>query len=96
MGVALVFRLLPLLRADMGTIRDASAARLATERGLLERTVTLATLSLERAFDRADRLSLALQARCFAWNPTLPPLSMSWLDLPAFVLAVGLIASAFV
>ena len=94
MGVALVFRFLPLLRDDVRTIRDASAARLGTERGLLERTTHLGTGTLERAFRRADRLSLALQARCFAWNPTLPPLAFSGLDVPAFGLALLLVGTA--
>lgn len=94
-GVALVFRFLPVLKADLRTIRDAEAARLGTERGILERTTTLGVLGLSRAFDRADHLSLALRARCFAWNPTLPALSFSRLDAPALVLAVGLALSAF-
>ena len=96
MGVALVFRFLPLLKADLLTIRDASAARLGTERSLLERVVHLGTVSLERAFTRADRLSLALQARCFAWNPTLPSLTFTSVDGPAFVLAVVLVVTVFV
>ena len=95
MGVALVFRCLPLLQADLRTIRDASAARLGTERGILERVVHLGTVALERSFTRADRLALALQARCFAWNPTLPPLSMTRLDVPAFALGAVLFVSAF-
>ncbi|MFP8888403.1 energy-coupling factor transporter transmembrane component T family protein [Natrialbaceae archaeon A-CW2] len=93
MGVALVFRFLPLLRQDLETIRDASAARLGTERSLLERVVHIGTVSLERAFTRADRLSLALQARCFAWNPTLPPLVLTRGDAPAFALAGVLVVT---
>ncbi|MCU4754498.1 energy-coupling factor transporter transmembrane protein EcfT [Halobacteria archaeon AArc-curdl1] len=93
MGVALVFRFLPLLRQDLETIRDASDARLGTERSLLERVVHIGTVSLERAFIRADRLSLALQARCFAWNPTLPPLALTRRDAPAFALAGVLVVT---
>lgn len=94
-GVGLVFRFLPVLRSDFRTIRDASAARLGTERGALERVTRLGTLALSRSFERADRLALALQARCFAWNPTLPPLSFSRLDVPVLALAVALALSAF-
>lgn len=94
-GVALVFRFLPVLRNDLLTIRQAMTARLGSERGVVDRTGRLGTLGLERAFARADRLSLALQARCFSWNPTLPPLAFSRLDAPAFVLAVGLVLSTF-
>ncbi|WP_312912118.1 energy-coupling factor transporter transmembrane component T family protein [Natronosalvus caseinilyticus] len=96
MGVALVFRFLPVLRADLQSIRDASASRLGTERGLLERVTHLGVTALERAFLRADRLAIAMQARCFAWNPTLPELALTRLDVPAFGLAVALSVSAFV
>ncbi|WP_226480170.1 energy-coupling factor transporter transmembrane component T family protein [Natrinema amylolyticum] len=95
-GVGLVFRFLPVLRGDLRTIREAMAARLGTERGVVDRASTVGVLGLTRAFDRADRLSLALQARCFAWNPTLPPLTFSRADYPVLVLAVTLACSAFV
>ncbi|QFU81356.1 energy-coupling factor transporter transmembrane component T family protein [Natronorubrum aibiense] len=94
-GVALVFRFLPVLQADLRTIRDAMAARLGDERGVIDRASTLSLLALSRAFDRADRLALALQARCFAWNPTLPALTFSRVDYPALGLAVVLAVSAF-
>ncbi|UTF55077.1 energy-coupling factor transporter transmembrane component T family protein [Natronosalvus rutilus] len=96
MGVALVFRFLPILLADLRTIRDAAAARLGTERGLLERVTHLATTALERAFLRADRLAIAMQARCFAWNPTLPTLRFALIDAPVLVLALLLTASAVI
>ncbi|MDF9744058.1 energy-coupling factor transporter transmembrane component T family protein [Natrinema salsiterrestre] len=94
-GIALVFRFLPVLQSDLRTIREAMAARLGTERGAIDRASTIGTLGITRAFNRADRLSLALQARCFAWNPTLPPLEFSRVDYPALVLAIGLALSAF-
>lgn len=90
MGVAFVFRFLPLLRADIGRIRDAVAARLGTERPVHERMALVTVAGLDRALARADRLSLALRARCFAWNPTLPALSFARLDLAVLVLAAGL------
>lgn len=88
-GIALVFRFLPILAADLRRIREAEAARLGTERGAVERARVLGTAALVRVFERADRLSVAMQARCFAWNPTLPRLSFSWVDLP--VIAVGIV-----
>ncbi len=94
-GVGLVFRFLPVLRGDLRTIRDAMAARLGTERGAVDRASTMGILGITRTFDRADRLSLALQARCFAWNPTLPSLSFSRIDYPVLALAVALALSAF-
>ncbi|SDR36018.1 energy-coupling factor transporter transmembrane component T family protein [Natronobacterium texcoconense] len=93
-GIALVFRFLPVLQADVRTIRQASAARLGTERGAVDRASRLGLLSVTRAFDRADRLSLALQARCFAWNPTLPSLSFSRLDVPVLGVALLLAVTA--
>lgn len=84
-GIALVFRFLPVIRADLQRIQRASAARLGTERGAVERATTIGTLGLERTFRRADRLSLALEARCFSWEPTLPDLTFRNAD----VLAMG-------
>ncbi|GAB3669193.1 energy-coupling factor transporter transmembrane component T family protein [Halopiger thermotolerans] len=94
-GIALVFRFLPVLKGDIRTIRDAMAARLGTERGAVDRASTLALLGFSRAFDRADRLALALQARCFSWNPTLPPLSFGRVDAVALGIAVALGLTAF-
>lgn len=92
MGTAFVFRLLPLLIADLGRVRDAMAARLANERPVHERMALVAVAGVERALRRADRFSLALRARCFAWNPTLPRVAFGRLDAPAlaFALALGL------
>jgi biotin transport system permease protein len=89
-GVALVFRFLPVLQRDLSTVRAAMHARLGTERPLRERMRIVATGGLNRAFARADRLSLSLRARCFAWNPTLPALALSARDLPALALAAVL------
>ncbi|WP_101295241.1 energy-coupling factor transporter transmembrane component T family protein [Halegenticoccus soli] len=95
-GVALVFRFLPVLRADLARVREAMAARLGDERPLGERMRLVATAGLNRAFGRADRLALALRARCFAWNPTLPALRFSRLDAPAVALSVIIAAFSLV
>lgn len=89
-GVGFVLRLLPVLRDDLRTIRAAVAARLGDERGIVERVRLIGVTGLRRALHRADRFDLALRARCFAWNPTLPPLSMGRRDLPALALALAL------
>ena len=93
-GVALVFRFLPLLQRDVARIRDAQQARLGARRSVRDRARLLATAGFNRAFERADRLALALQARCFAWNPTLPELRLGYRDVPALALAAGLVAVA--
>lgn len=86
-GVALVFRFLPLLRTDLRRIREASAARLGAERPLRARMRLVGSAGIRRAFGRADRLALALRARCFAWNPTMPALRFERID------AVGLLVA---
>ena len=89
-GVALVFRFLPVLFADLTRARAAMRARLGSERALGERMELVAVAGVRRAFARAERLELALRARCFAWNPTLPALRFSRIDAPALVLALAL------
>jgi biotin transport system permease protein len=93
-GVGFVLRFLPLLRDDLSTIRAAMDARLGSERSLSERIRLVGVTGLRRVFARADRFALALQARCFAWNPTLPPLTPTWRDVPALLVGVALVAWA--
>jgi len=95
-GVGLVFRFLPLLRRDLAAIRDAERARLGDERPTRERLRTVGAAGLRRAFARADRLAMALSARCFSWNATLPRIRFRAVDVPAVLLAVGLGASMVV
>ncbi|MFB6298607.1 MAG: energy-coupling factor transporter transmembrane protein EcfT [Salinirussus sp.] len=92
-GVGLAVRFVPVVRGDVDRIRDALRARGGDTRSLRDRAVRIATLSLGRALGRADRLSVALRARCLAWNPTLPALRFSRLDYPVLLAAVGLVLS---
>ena len=94
MGVAFVFRFLPVLQRDLSRIRDASRARLGDQRGLHERMETVALVGLNRAFSRSDSFALALRARCFAWNPTLPRLAFGRADWVALALAAALVLAA--
>lgn len=96
MGVAIVFRFLPVLLADLTRARSAVRARLGTERSLVERLQLVATAGLRRAFARSDALGLALKARCFSWNPTLPRLAFAPRDVPALLVALGLAATVIV
>lgn len=93
-GVALVFRFLPVLQGDLRRARQAMHARLGDTRPVHERVRLVATGGLRRAFGRADRLALALRARCFSWNATLPPLELGPVDYPVLVGAVGLVLVA--
>jgi biotin transport system permease protein len=93
-GVGFVLRFLPLLRDDLSMIRAAMDARLGSERSLRERIRLVGVTGLRRVFARADRFALALQARCFAWNPTLPPLAFARRDVPATLVGVAVLAWA--
>lgn len=87
-GIALVFRFFPVLLSDIRRIQLAIRARSGTSLSLTEQLRVLTLVGLTRAFSRAETLSLALRARCFAWNPTLPRLRFSTLDYPVLALAV--------
>jgi biotin transport system permease protein len=93
-GTSFVLRFLPVLLADLQSARAAQQARLGDQRRLHERMQTVALAGLNRAFERADRFSLALKARCFAWNPTQPRLSFSRTDWLVSAGFVGLLAVA--
>ena len=88
-GVALTFRFIPVVRRDVTQVREAIAARGGDTRPVRERASRIALLSTSRALDRSDRLAVALQARCFAYNPTLPRLQFAWFDWPILALAVA-------
>ncbi|WP_330632864.1 energy-coupling factor transporter transmembrane component T family protein [Halocatena halophila] len=96
LGVGLVFRLLPVLLADVSRLRMAIDARAGTQRPLHDRIRRLTLGSLRRLFDRVETLTMALQARCLSWNPTTPPLGFEVIDWPALVLAFGLLGWAVV
>jgi biotin transport system permease protein len=89
-GMALVIRLFPVVFQDAREVRDAIRARGGEQRPFWVRARLLAVRSLERTLDRSDRLGVALRARCFAWNPTLPPLAFHRRDYPVLLLGVAL------
>jgi len=92
-GVGLTFRFIPVVREDLRRIREAIAARGGDKRSVRDRAGRITALVVARSMARADRLSLALQARCFAWNPTLPRLSFAPADYAVLALAAGLALS---
>lgn len=92
-GVGLTFRFIPVVREDLGRIRDAVAARGGHERSVRDRAGRITALAVSRSMARADRLSVALQARCLAWNPTLPRLAFAPADYAVLALAVALALS---
>lgn len=89
-GVGMVFRFFPVLAADIGRARTAIRARGGDRRGATARARLLTIAGLRRVFERSERLSLALRARCFAWNPTPPALSFDRRDAIVGLAGVGL------
>ncbi len=96
MGVGLLLRFLPVVRSDVGAVRDAIAARGGDALPIHRRAARLTALSIRRVLGRADALSLALRARCFAYNPTLPALSFRAADWAVLLLAALLVLSPLV
>lgn len=87
-GTGLVFRFFPVVLSDLRSVRTAVRARGGDQRSLRDRVERILAMGLQRTLLRADRLTFALQARCFAWNPTLPPLRFRRRDY--LVAALGL------
>lgn len=96
LGVALVFRFLPLLQADLRRLREGAWVRLGDERRVDRRVKHLAVSALARAFRRADALTLALRARCLSWNPTPPALTFGEGDYAVLGVAGALVVVATV
>ncbi|WP_324756411.1 energy-coupling factor transporter transmembrane component T family protein [Haloarcula sp. GH36] len=95
-GVALTFRFLPVLRRDLLSVQDAIRARGGQRRSVVDRARRIAVVGLARALGRADHLSVALRARCFAWNPTPPAMAFGRGDYLVVVAAVALAVSPLV
>jgi len=89
-GVGLVFRFFPVVLRDLQEVRSAVRARGGERRPLRDRVRRILARGLQRSFLRADRLTVALRARCFAWNPTLPALRFRRRDYAVLALGVGL------
>lgn len=89
-GVGLVFRFFPVVLGDLRSVRTAVRARGGEQRPLRDRVRRVLARGLQRSLRRADRLTLALRARCFAWNPTLPALRYRRRDYLVTVLGVAL------
>lgn len=89
-GVGLTVRFFPVLLHDLRSARSAVEARAGDRLSTVERARRVAVVGLSRAVERADRLSVALRARCFAYNPTLPKLRFSGPDYPILLTGVVL------
>lgn len=95
-GIALVFRFFPLVLRDVAQSRLAIRARTGDRLSTRAQIQHLSLISLQRALSRGETLSLALRARCLAWNPTLPRLRFSPLDYVVLAVGVGVGLLSFV
>mgnify|MGYP000383301964 CR=1 FL=1 len=93
-GVGLVVRFLPVVLGDLRAVRTAIRARAGDRRRFTDRVRRVVVRGLQRTLLRADRLAVALRARCFAWNPTLPPLSFRRRDYGVLAASGGLVLFA--
>lgn len=91
-GTSFNLRFLPVLLDDLSPARLVQRARLGDARPLHEWLQTIPTSGLNRAFEQSDRFSLALKARCFAWNPTPPSMQFTIADRLVIVAAILLLA----
>jgi len=95
-GVGLTIRFVPVVRGDVAAARDAIRARGGDARPFYERAGRIALLSVQRALARADALAVALRARAFSYNPTLPELRFRSRDVPVVLAGVTLAVSPLV
>ncbi len=87
--LGLLLRLIPLLTAQIGETMDAQRARAVENRkNPIYRLTWFAIPFLRRSFTAVDRLSMAMEARCYTDDRTGHPLAVTRRDW--FVLAAGL------
>ncbi|MGA6925481.1 MAG: energy-coupling factor transporter transmembrane component T, partial [Desulfosarcina sp.] len=94
--VGLVVRFVPVILFQAVEISDAQRARCVERRkNPLIRLMRFATPLLRRVFGSADELAVAMQARCFNEQRTLPDLRFSRRDGLALGIGVIMALSVF-
>ena len=88
LGVGLVFHSLPALRRELQLTTTAIAVRGGEQRPILERMQLVASVGIHRSWERHDRVTNALIARCLSWHPTVPELDLAVYDYPALVVGM--------
>lgn len=88
-GVMIIFHIFPRLLTVISQRRAAMRMRLSQTRPLTRQIELLTTNILILIFHQSDQYSKALQSRCFAWNPTLPPLRFDRTDI--LVILIGIV-----
>ena len=93
--LGLLLRLIPLLTAQGGETMDAQRARgVENRKNPIYRLTWFAIPFLRRSFAAVDRLSMAMEARCYTDERSAPPLSFARRDW--LVLTVGLFYTVIV
>lgn len=93
-GVGIVFRFLPVIRAEARRTRAAITLRGGAAAPLARRIQLLGIVTFVRLLARADRLADAMRMRCLAWNATVPTLALERRDWPVLAVGLGLLAWA--
>lgn len=93
--VGLVVRFLPVILFQGAEIADAQRARgIERRRNPLIRLMRFTVPLFRRVFLSADELAVAMQARCYSEQRTLPELSFAWRD--GLAIGVGILLSSTV
>jgi energy-coupling factor transporter transmembrane protein EcfT len=87
--MSLITRLVPVILNQAGETAEAQRARCVENRkNPLYRLSKLGTPLIRRTFERADKLVVAMEARCYAENRTDPRLSATRIDWIALVIMI--------
>jgi energy-coupling factor transporter transmembrane protein EcfT len=91
--LGLLVRFIPVIFEEVARASDAQRARaVENRRNPLRRAVKLGVPIMSRIFERADRLTLAMEARCYSERRTQPELRASRKDWVWFGLGCGWLA----
>lgn len=99
-AVAIGIRFFPQIREETERIQEAQKARLGDEAGVLRKLKNFASLLVIRIFERAQKVSMAMDARCYsADRPSRLQLSASRCDyislIPVILFMIPLLLPIF-
>lgn len=92
-GVMIIFHIFPRLITAITQRRAAMQARLSQSRPLHRQIELLTANILTLVFQQSTQYSNALQTRCVAWNPTLPPLQFDTTDIIAVLAGIAIVTA---
>lgn len=92
-GAMIIFHIFPRILTAITQRRAAMHARLSQTRPITRQIELFTTNILILTFQQSDQYSKALQSRCFAWNPTLPPLRFDRTDILVILLGILIVTT---